>query len=53
MKIYFGKVEFVLKTVIILFLSFGTRPAELIDRPVQASDITESFLSEYETKERS
>ena len=28
-------------------LSFGTRPAELIERPVQASDITESFLSEY------
>ena len=28
-------------------LSFGTRPAELIERPVQASEITESFLSEY------
>jgi hypothetical protein len=28
-------------------LSFGTRPAELIERPVQVSEIMESFLSEY------
>lgn len=28
-------------------LSFGTRPAELIERPVQAGEIMESFLSEY------
>ena len=31
-------------------LSFGTRPAELIERPFQASEITESFLSEYVTQ---
>ena len=29
------------------FFFFCTRPAELIERPVQASEITESFLSEY------
>lgn len=28
-------------------LSFGIRPAELIERPVQAEEIMESFLSEY------
>ncbi len=28
-------------------LSFGTRPAELIERPLQASEIIEAFLSVY------
>ena len=28
-------------------LSFGTRPAELIERPVQAGEIIDAFLSEY------
>ena len=28
-------------------LSFGTLPSELIERPVQAGEIMESFLSEY------